>query len=161
MIFLITTFSFAVPGGDVPNTATVTVGCKAMDFTCAGAGYLTVTNVGAGNPGSASGSTTWMITNWGTNDGTFNFSTPSGGLATITSYPMNGSPSDITVAPQTGYNNGWSYSNITNISSNKWKLDSYHCNATGSLTYHFNLTILPNAVAGTYVVTFIQNFVAD
>jgi hypothetical protein len=161
MNFLITTFTFAVTSSDVSNIARVNIFCEAMDFTCAGAGYLSVSNVGAGNPGIVYGSTTWLITNWGTNDGTFNFTTPTGGLGTVSSYPMNGSISDIVIEAQTGFNDGWSHTNITNISTNKWKLDAPQCSATGSLTYHFILTAKPNAVAGTYVITFIQSFVAD
>ena len=156
LVVLTTSYSFATV---VPNTATVHVGCNTMGFVCQGPADFTMSSIGQGSTGTATGATTWNVNNWGLH-GTFTRTTPGGGLWAVTSKPSGALNSDIDVQPN-GYSSGWETSGVTPLTGNDWKLSSTNCNSQGTFTYHFLLTVYPQAIAGDYVVTFYQDFVAD
>jgi hypothetical protein len=158
LVVLTTSFAFAT---DVPNNAFVTVQCQAMTFVCAGDASFTITGVGAGTSGTATGTTTWNITNNGSMAGgqTFSFNTGATPSTSINP-PSGGLASDLTVA-FVGSNHGWTTSGLTDNSSGagtNWKLTGHNCGAAGSATYHYLVTATENSVPGVYQIVFTETF---
>jgi hypothetical protein len=147
------------PPTPVLNRAVVDIQCSDMTFTCAGPVY-TVDIVAGDLTSVAYGVTIWYITNWGAS-GKFMVTTPSSGLFTV-SPPLNGRSDDIIVSAQSGYDNGWSRSNVVlDCTEPHWKLNSSACSAVGSISYNFKVTATSNAVTGTYTITFTQDFTTE
>ena len=150
---------YSSPPTPVLNRAIVDIQCSDMVFTCAGPVYTQ--ELSAGDPTSiASGVTTWYITNWGTT-GKFMIATPTIGLFTVTP-PLGGRPTDLTVTAQSGFDDGWSRSNvIPDCYAPHWKLATDACNSVGTLSYNFKVTASSGAVSGIYVITFSQDFTVE
>jgi hypothetical protein len=159
LVVLTTSFAFADPPAptSVPNYARVTVNCKAMAIVCHGDASFTISEIGAGSTGTASGYTQWDISNNGSVDGGQTFTHANGTpFGTVTGTPTGGTASDLTVA---ALSPAWTYTDIDyNSGTGVCKLTSRNCGATGNIKYNYLITALETAKPGLYTVTFTETF---
>jgi hypothetical protein len=163
LIILTSMFVFVAPMQSAPipvlNRAILDVACSDMIFSCAGP--VTTIGITAGDASSyVNVTTTWYITNWGA-DGKFVITMPDAGLYSVAP-PTYGHNTDLTITPQTGYEDGWTRTNVVpDCYSPHWKLGTSACNSVGILSYNFKVLATTNAVNGLYTITFTQDFTIE